>query len=498
MTRQELYDQIRASSKDEYILAEMKRLGFWKSTDSEPTLSEEIIQREGGLNRELNELVAKDRKYENREAMLAELRKTRMQASKEKQLETKKRNEQKRLEKAEKWQKTKAEKIVYLGSGVSGGLQKDANDVEKLQKYNLPVFENPLHLAQSMEITLGRLRFLSFNREVSSTSHYQRFYIAKKSGGQRLISAPMPMLKKAQYWILNNILEKISLIDEVHGFVLNRSIVSNATPHLEKEVVINLDLKDFFPTVTYKRVKGLFVSLGYSEQIATILGLICTESEVDLVSIDNKKFYVAKGERYLPQGSPASPYITNLICYSLDKRLIGVAKKWGYDYTRYADDMTFSSKDLKHQGQLLWSVRQVIENEGFVIHPDKLKVMRKESCQEVTGIVVNQKLNIDRKTLREFRALLHQIEKTGFANKHWGKGRIENSIVGYANFVSMVNPEKGQKLKEQVNKLLGIVPTTKPEEKVIVENKKEEIKPQIKPIEPSKTDESDKNWWEVL
>lgn len=498
MTRQELYDQIRASSKDEYILTEMKRLGFWKSTDGEPTLSEEIIQREGTLNRELNDLVAKNRKYENREMMLAELRKTRMQASKDKQAETKKRNEQKRLEKADKWQKVKAENIVYLGNDVSGGLQNVVNNLEKLQKYTLPVFENPLQLAQAMTITLARLRFLAFNREVSNTSHYHRFYIAKKSGGQRLISAPMPMLKKAQYWILNNILEKIPLIDVVHGFVLKRSIVSNATPHIDKAVVINLDLKDFFPTVTYKRVKGLFTSLGYSEQIATILGLICTESEVDLVSIDNKKYYVAKGERYLPQGSPASPYITNLICYSLDKRLIGIAKKWGYDYTRYADDMTFSSKDEKHQGQLLWSVRQVIEDEGFTVHPDKLKVMRKGNCQEVTGIVVNEKLNIDRKTLRKFRALLHQIETTGITNKHWGKGQIENSIAGYANFVSMVNPEKGQKLKEQVNKLLGIMPVSVPEKEVTQSDKDTVIPPQIIPNESLKPNSSDENWWEVL
>jgi hypothetical protein len=219
--------------------------------------------------------------------------------------------------------------------------------------------------------------------------------------------------------------------------------------------VINIDLRDFFPSIEYKRVKGLFAKLGYSEQLATILGLLCTEPEVDEVVIDNRKYYVAKSERHLPQGAPSSPAITNLICYKLDKRFEGLAARYGYSYTRYADDMTFSTNEegIDKAGQLLAFVKKVIKEEGFNIHPDKLKIMRQGDKREVTGVVVNEKLSIDRATLRKFRALLHQIAKTGLSQKQWGNGNIVSSLQGYANYVAMVKPETGLKFKTSINEL---------------------------------------------
>src|SRR5690606_31416208 len=118
----------------------------------------------------------------------------------------------------------------------------------------------------------------------------------KKTGGLRTISAPMPRLKRAQYWILSNILEPINLHGDAHGFVKQRSIVTNAQAHVGKDVVINIDLQDFFPTVSYPRVKGFFHQLGYSEHVATILALLCTEAETQEVELDGHTWFVSNGE----------------------------------------------------------------------------------------------------------------------------------------------------------------------------------------------------------
>ncbi|NSL86675.1 RNA-directed DNA polymerase [Chitinophaga sp. Mgbs1] len=456
LTRQQLYDRIRASSKEEYILEEMTRLGFWARNTTQPSPSETLIRKEGELRRELNELLAEKQKYRNRERMLADMRKERMQKAKDKRAETKKRNEEKRREKAAAWVVQKNLNIVYLGEEVSAGLNKNVSDEAQLKKFCLPVFNDAVALANAMGITIGKLRFLAFNRKVATGTHYQRFAIPKKSGGTRVISAPMPQLKAAQHWILEHILYKIENGKAAHGFVPGKSIVTNAAPHVGQDLVINMDLRDFFPSIPYKRVKGLFCKLGYSEQVATILALICTEPEVDEVMLDNRKYYVAKTDRHLPQGAPTSPAITNLICFKLDRRFEGLAAKYGYVYTRYADDMTFSVKGdaADKAGQVIWAVKQVVKEEGFTLHPDKLKVMRKGDKREVTGIVVNEKLSIDRDTLHKFRALLHQISKTGLAGKHWGKGNIISSMEGFANYVYMVKPEQGAKLKATLATLL--------------------------------------------
>ncbi|GAB4024189.1 reverse transcriptase family protein [Spirosoma gilvum] len=495
MTRQEIYDRIRSlGSKDSFVLAEMKRLGFWERSASMPAVSEQFIEHEAQLQRELNNLLDKQRRYENRKAMLAEMRKARMVESKRKQQETKQRNEQKRQERAARWKAQQQQAITYIGEGVSAGLQPTVSDKERLARFGVPDFESPLALAQALDMTLGRLRFLTFNRPVSTVSHYKRFFLSKKSGGKRLISAPMPYLKKAQYWVLAHILQPIQPTEEAHGFVTNRSIVTNAQPHIGQDVVVNLDLKDFFPSISYRRIKGLFVAFGYAETIATLLALLCTEPAIDEVELDGKRYYVAKGERILPQGAPTSPGLTNLLAYRLDHRLRGIADKFGFAYTRYADDLTFSASGeaAGRVGQLLWSIRQVINSEGFTLHPDKLQVMRKGAQQRVTGLIVNDQLGIDRATLRKFRALLHQIEQTGWANKTWGKGQIQNTVLGYANFVAMVKPEQGEAMREKVKVLLLTAPnatTVRPER---------ESKSDKETLQKPQMPNTSVDWWDVL
>jgi hypothetical protein len=224
--------------------------------------------------------------------------------------------------------------IVYLGHGVSGGLSNTACDPAKLARFALPQLETPEQIAQAMAITVPALRFLAFSRTTSEVTHYVRFEIPRKTGGTRRISGPMPRLKHAQRWLLDNLLDKVALHDAAHGFRKQRSIVSNARPHVGADVVLNLDLKDFFPTLEYKRIRGAFRGLGYGEAAATIFALLTSEPEVDEVELDGQTFYVANGARRLPQGAPTSPAITNVVCRRMDACLAGAAAKLGFTYTQ--------------------------------------------------------------------------------------------------------------------------------------------------------------------
>ncbi len=452
LTRQQLYDRIRETSKDEYILSEMKRLGFWASDTDQPQLSEDLIKRRGELERELRKLMKTQRMLEDPEQALNQFRKERMAEARARREETKQRKARERHERALKWHARQQNEITYLGENISAALHKKQLDIARLRSQGLPVLHNAKGLATSMGVTLNELRFLAYTRKTGKTNHYKRFVIAKKTGGQRHISAPMPRLKRAQYWVLENILLKLPFDDCAHGFVSGRSIISNARPHLGQDVVINLDLKDFFPSINYERIKGLYIKFGYSEEIATILALICSEPEVDEIELDGEIWHLARGTRHMPQGAPTSPAISNLICRRLDKRLKGLAQKFGYTYTRYADDLTFSASGLatNNTGKLIHFVKEIVEGEGFIVHPDKTRIMRKGRRQEVTGLTVNEKLSVDRKTLKRFRSLLFQIEKDGPEGKTWGTGNLLDAIKGYANYVGMVSPEKGGLLKERV------------------------------------------------
>lgn len=454
-SREDIQARIRASSRDSVILEDMQRLGFWPTDEGTPEQREaaEIIQREGVLQGELRTLNQKLFIAKNQEAALKALRKQRLADAKARREETRQTAARRRHEKALAWHARRAVEIGYLGEGVSQGLSDTRTDAERLAGHNLPLLENPKDVADAMGITVAELRFLGFHREVSPVSHYRRFTLPKKTGGLRLISAPMPRLKRAQYWVLDGILAKLPVHEAAHGFVPGRSIASNATPHAGKAVVVNFDLKDFFPAIGFYRVRGLFQSFGYSRQVATLLALLCTELPTDQVEIDGRRFHVRSGERHLPQGAPSSPAITNLLCRRLDKRLTGLARRHGFSYTRYADDMTFSAdaEAAANLPTLLWQAKRTIADEDFTLHPDKQRIMRRDARQEVTGVVVNHHPTVNRETLRRFRATLFQVDKDGPEGKRWnGHADVLNALAGFAQFVKMIDPAKGEPLCAKV------------------------------------------------
>ncbi len=454
--RKELYERIARGGKDEVIIEEMARLGFWPSTEPPPRDPPDEVKRMAELRNRLAQLRQQAQGLRNMAQLERDLKKQRLAESKRKREANKQKLLGERAVAKAETQQTKTRELTYLGPKVSAGLgptqDRRVSQHELLGTQKLPIANTAAELAAAMKLPLGRLRYLAFAREVSTTSHYHRFTIPKRTGGERLISAPHKKLKAAQHWILANVLEPLELAEHAHGFVPGRSTVSNAVPHVGAAVVVNVDLKDFFPTVTYRRVKGLFRKLGYSEEVATVLALVCSEPDVTETELDGTRYFVARGPRRLPQGAPTSPAITNVLCRRLDRRIAGWARKHGFTYTRYADDLTVSSKDRAAPvGKMLAFLRHLTTAEGFAIHPDKVRVVRRGRRQEVTGVVVNERPGVPRDELRRFRALLYQIEKDGPTGKTWGAGGdVLTAALGFAAYVAMVDKTKGEQLRAKV------------------------------------------------
>jgi len=372
--------------------------------------------------------------------------------------------EQKKAESAERKRKRaedvedrKATDIIFLGRGVSRGLADRRANVEKLQAAKLPVLASPADVAQALGISISRLRWLAFHTDAADRIHYVRFIVPKKSGGVRELSAPHRDLAKAQRWVFQNILQRLPTHTAAHGFVKGRSIRTNAQPHVGRHILVNADLRDFFPTITFHRVRGALEQLGYSPAAATILALLCTESPRRTVEYAGRTFHVATGPRALPQGACTSPALSNLIARRLDARLGGIAVKLGWHYTRYADDLSFSADaetgPEKKTGYLLARIRHIVQEEGFFINEKKTRVLKRCSAMAVTGIIVNSRPGVRRRDVRRLRAILHNARKHGFASQNRARDpHFEARIRGQIAFVQMINPDQSRPLLAALNR----------------------------------------------
>ncbi len=373
-----------------------------------------------------------------------------------KKAEKKKLSAERKTKRAADVARRKAEDIVFLGRGVSGKLGDRRANVERLQKNGLPLLTSPAEVAKTLGLPIGKLRWLCHHNDAVTKPHYIYFEIPKKSGGTRLLSAPHDHLSNAQQWIFDNVLQKLPLEAPAHGFVKGRSTVTNAKEHVGQGIVINLDLSDFFPSIGFGRVRGLFESLGYSPAVATIFALLCTEPPRRKVVYDGITYWVAIADRGLPQGACTSPSISNLVSRKLDRRLSGMTRKMGWNYTRYADDLTFSAalqevepgkKGRKDLGMLLARIRHIVTEEGFAINPKKGRIQHAGGRQEVTGIVVNDKLSMPREEVRTLRAILHQAKKTGFEAQNREKvPHFESYLKGKIAYLNMVDPDRAMQL----------------------------------------------------
>jgi RNA-directed DNA polymerase len=273
---------------------------------------------------------------------------------------------------------------------------------------------------------------------------YQHFSIAKGRDKIRMISAPDERLKFLQRQLSSKLNELYRPRNPVHGFIADRSVKTNAMAHLNRRFVINIDLKDFFPTITQRRVEGMLTSLGVNAQVADIIAHICCNNG------------------HLPQGAPSSPLLSNMICFRLDKKLLDLAKETRCIYTRYADDITFSSYQpptalfeagLPPAGRftpelLAAKFRDIFRKNGFVINPDKTHYADRHSRRVVTGIKINEILNVDRRYVRNIRAALRSIETLGiddaekkFREQHGGRSGLAPFLRGKISYLTHI---KGQ------------------------------------------------------
>jgi retron-type reverse transcriptase len=326
-------------------------------------------------------------------------------------------------------------------------------DEAKTRRFGLPALRDEGSVAAWLGLTLARLRWFTHDRPADATWHYVRYTVPKRSGGQRVILAPKREVKALQRRALSELVAKIPTAQAAHGFVSGRSITTNAQRHVGRLVVVSLDLKDFFPSITFPRVRGVFIAHGYSYAVASTLALLCTEYDRELFDRDGERLYISVGPRHLVQGAPTSPALANLVAWRLDRRLSGLALKYGFSYTRYADDLTFSGDDATVVGRLITNIKRIVADERFTLNDAKTHVTRRAQRQIVTGLVVNDQVAAPRQVRRRLRAILHNARRDARQEDATSEASVRpvqgySSIRGLIAFVNAVNPQHAAPLWE--------------------------------------------------
>ena len=323
-------------------------------------------------------------------------------------------------------------------------------DEDQLARYGLPVWRTEPELADALGLTAKQLWFFSSHREKEQAPHYVTFAIRKRSGGKRLIMAPKRRLKAIQRKLHELLVAKLPVSEHAHGFRKGRSVRTGAEAHVGKRVVLRIDIKDFFPTVTFARVRGMLIAYGYSFPVASALAAIMTESERQPVEIEGKIYHVPVRPRHCVQGAPTSPGLCNAILLRLDRRVAGIAKKLGFAYTRYADDLSFSG-DADRDALNIFRARvvRVVREEGFEVNSDKTRIMGRGRRQTVTGVVVNQALGLSRQERRRLRAVAHRLTKEQAAGAT-DPTRLA-AFHGKLAYLSMLNPAQAEAVRTRFN-----------------------------------------------
>lgn len=322
---------------------------------------------------------------------------------------------------------------------------------------------------KNIELTIDNTKSIGINFQDKSTLFnkikiknrifYTEFTIKKKSGKDRVIHAPIKGLKEFQR-VLNFIFQCIyNPHPAAKGFVIGKSITDNALLHINQNYVYNIDLKDFFPSIDKSRIWGrlliepfLLNSTKERKKIANMIAVLCCHT-MKVERLEDG-LWLKKNLSVLPQGALTSPILTNAICEKLDIRLSGVAKRFGLNYSRYADDITFSSKHNTHVSENgvienIYSsnssfnieIKRIIEDQKFHIKESKIRLQKRGYRQEVTGIIVNDKTNIDKRYIKQLRQWLYYWETYGYEK-------------AYAYFIEKYTFEKGHVKKSQPNMMM--------------------------------------------
>jgi len=291
------------------------------------------------------------------------------------------------------------------------------SDKYRLALFNLPLIDSLDDFSNCTHISKGLIYKLS----KFSESYYKTYKIPKRSGGFRIICQPNYQLKAIQGWILEYVLKQLHVSRASKGFQAKTSIKDNVYPHIGAKVVMCLDLEDFYTNIHSDKIWYIFRNAGYSKRISLLFTSLCTY----------------KG--FLPQGAPTSPKLSNLACWRLDQRLLGLTSKNGIIYTRYADDLTFSAHSYLLL-KILPLSKHIIRSEGFKLNDSKTRIMGPSRQQKITGLILNQNgFGIGRRKYRELRASIHKIYQL---NKPNCDMELINRVQGWLAFTKDVDKKR--------------------------------------------------------
>lgn len=308
-------------------------------------------------------------------------------------------------------------------------------EIIKLNMLGLPVIQS----LDDFSVLIHISKYTIYQLSHHSDKYYKIYEVPKKSGGVRIICQPNKKLKGLQSWILVNILNKIQVSPSCKGFRKGSSTLDNALPHIGANTILNLDLKDFFPTVTAKQVYNIFKTIGYNNLISTVFTNICTY------------------EQRLPQGSPCSPMLANLSTWTLDLRIQGYVGKRGISYTRYADDLSFSGLNPTKVVKIIPMIKTIIEDENFKVNHKKTRIAGAARAKTITGLVINENsVGIGKKQYKYLRSKIHHLTlPTEQKNM-----KLLYHVGGWLSYLNSVDKERLKKAKIYIGELTKKHPTT--------------------------------------
>ena len=318
-----------------------------------------------------------------------------------------------------------------------------------------PFLNTEAELAEWLGLSLEHLHWLTdLKRHDPQTptwlTHYHYNLVNKRDGSLRLIESPKSRLKRVQRRILDEILTSARVHDSAHGFRKGRSCRTHAALHTCKNHVFQLDITHCFQSVQWLNVYRVFLELGYSPAVARSLTALCTHRICDraaLSQLDRNHVYRLR-QRHLAQGAPTSPALANTVMYRLDTRLGGLAESLKLDYSRYADDLAFSGNQHRDWRFLETLIGSICLEEGFALNYHKTRVRGSHQKQLITGVVVNEKVNVDRRYYENLKAVLTNCVRHGLQSQNRSDHPdFRAHLYGRIQHVHSLNSIKGQKLE---------------------------------------------------
>lgn len=294
-----------------------------------------------------------------------------------------------------------------------------------LNTFDFPKILDVNELASNVGVSTQIVYVLS---RQDNSKYYKKFIIPKRDGADRIIHQPSYSMKIIQRWVLQEILYKIPHTEYSYGFKKGKGspLKKNAEIHSENLFIMKMDLKDFFHSIKRKKIYRLFNQIGYNEVVSNLL--------TNLTTTNDK----------LPQGAVTSPYIANLVCRNLDKRISKYCNKRQIKYSRYADDLFFSSNDKIKLKAIYNMVRKIVQDEGFQLNTNKTKLMTPKGRKSITGVTINNGIKAPKKMKKRVRAMIHRAIVTGdFTNS--------NQIKGYIAYINSIEHDYLNKIKKYIN-----------------------------------------------